>query len=156
MKITVAAVAAMLGLALAQPVAAQPRADFDANPYDDGAPAGLRFAALEFAMPTDPLLWSSDPGWRPHHTPQRLLADAIAQLRTAVPAGTPAADAGLALTKAGARCRAARDQVLECRYRDVETPWEGSAFDAVTWTVRLTLAQGLVTDMSVSRDWTRR
>lgn len=124
--------------------------------YDDHPDRGLRFADLEFSMPTDPLL----PSWASYdfvvHTPEQYLADATARLRKAVPAGTPAADAATALTRAGARCAQATGPTLTCRYRDVETPWGGEYFDSVTWTVTLPLVDGRVADLAVTRDWKRR
>lgn len=124
--------------------------------YEDHPDRGLRFADLEFAMPTDPLL----PSWASYgyvvHTPAQYLADATARLRQAIPAGTAAADAVAVLTRAGARCAQPAGPALTCRYRDVETPWGGEYFDSVTWTVTLPLVDGRVADLAVTRDWKRR
>ena len=141
-------------ISIASPLHAQsdPRLD----PYNDAPHHGLNFGDLEFSMPTDPYLWSADPGWEPHHTPARYLTDAIDQLRTAVPAGTPAATAYATLRKAGAHCRAASDNQLQCQYHWVETPYGGEYWDNITWQVNLTLDNGQVSDLAVSRDWDRR
>jgi hypothetical protein len=126
------------------------------NPYDDGVRSGLHFADLEFSMPTDPYTWSSDPNWEPHHTPARMLAEAQAAIGSAVPNGTSAADAALILHKAGARCVAAQAQQLDCRYRDVETPYGGQYTDNVLWKISLPLVDGRVNGVTVTRDWMRR
>ena len=147
--------AALIGLfSLAAPLHAQsdPRLD----PYDDAPHHGLRFGDLEFGIPTDPYLWSADPGWQPHHTPARLLTDAADQLRAAVPAGTPAAAAAEILHKAGARCRQPSGSQLQCLYHDVQTPHGGDDWDSVTWKVNLALDNGQVSDLAVARDWTRQ
>jgi hypothetical protein len=127
-----------------------------ADPNEDFAQQPLRFANLEFAMPTDPLLWSSDPGWKPHRTPPQLLASAREQLRDAVPVGTPAAQAAAVLRAAGARCAAPTGAELVCRYEDTENPQGGDYHDNITWTVTAALANGEVGDLAVRRDWTRR
>jgi hypothetical protein len=132
------------------------RDQFYADPYDDASQHAPRFADFEFGMSTDPLLWSTDPGWKPHHTPARLLADASAQLHAAIPAGTSVETATAWLRQAGARCGAVSGDTVECRYRDVETPWEGSYVDNVTWRVHLAVTSGRVSDLAVSRDWIRR
>jgi|GEM_PF-7104054 len=123
--------------------------------YQDHPARGLKFADMEFAMPTDPLL----PSWvgisHVIHTPAQYLADATGQLRTAVPAGTAASAAAAVLTKAGARCDVSGGDALTCHYRDVETP-RGEYFDAINWTVTMPLASGRVTDVAVTRDWVRR
>ena len=116
----------------------------------------LRFADLEFSMPTDPLLWSSDPGWEAHHTPASLLTSATDTLRSAIPTGTRADDAEARLSKAGGRCTAVSAGTIECRCRDVETPYGGDYWDQVNWKVMMSVADGRVNDLSVSRDWTRR
>ncbi len=127
------------------------------NPYDDEAPHhGLNFGDMEYAMPTDPYLWSADPGWEPHHTPARYLTDAVEQLRAAVPAGTPATKAAAILHKAGARCGAPSGNQVQCHYNWVETPHGGEDWDNITWKVNLTLESGQVSDLAVSRDWSRR
>jgi hypothetical protein len=124
--------------------------------YEDHPYRGLRFADMEFAMPTDPLL----PSWVSFshviHTPAQYLADAAGQLRAAIPTGTDAGVAAATLIKAGARCAQPAGEVLTCRYRDVETPWGGEYFDAINWTVTMPLAAGRVTGLTVTRDWTRR
>ena len=107
-------------------------------------------------MPTDPLLWSSDPGWKPHATSPQLLVDAREQLRDAVPVGTPAVQAAAMLHRAGARCAAPAGAELVCRYEDTENPYGGDFHDNVTWTVTLALANDRVGDLTVRRDWTRR
>lgn len=143
-------------------VAACAHADsFDfSNPYADDAPRpGLHFADLEAASPTDPFLWSADPGWKPHHTPAEMLAPAHDAVRMAVPRGMPAGDARLALEQAGARCFTSAVTELDCRYRDVETPMRGSAgnpaTDDVTWSVKIALVDGRASDIALARDWTR-
>lgn len=124
--------------------------------YEDHPDRGLRFADLEFSMPTDPLL----PSWVSYdhvvHTPAQFLADATARLRGAIPAGMAATDAAAVLTRAGARCTQGTGTTLTCRYRDVETPWGGEYFDSVTWTVTMPLIDGKVADLAVTRDWKRR
>lgn len=124
--------------------------------YEDHPDRGLRFADMEFDMPTDPLL----PSWVSFshviHTPPQYLADATAKLRAAVPVGTDAAAAAAILAKAGARCAQPTGEALACRYRDVETPWGGEYFDSINWTITMPLAGGRVTDLAVTRDWTRR
>lgn len=107
-------------------------------------------------MPTDPLLWSSDPGWRPHATSPQLLADARQQLRHAVPVGSLAAEAAAVLRRAGAHCAQPTDAALVCRYEDVENPWGGDYHDNITWTVTMALTAGRVGQLVVRRDWTRR
>lgn len=131
-----------------------------ANPYDDGAQHRLRFAALEFSMPTDPLLWSSDPGWEPHETPAKLLEDAKEQLRRAVPVGTNAEEARDILRKAGAHCGPASSfgvsgEDLTCTFKDTEYPYGGDYTDDVTWTVEMPLQDGRVNGMRVLRHWSR-
>lgn len=130
------------------------------NPYDDHAEHRLRFAALEFSMPTDPLLWSSDPGWEAHHTPARLLANATEQLRQAVPVGTNAEQAGDILRKAGAHCGPASSfgatgQDLTCTFKDTEYPYGGDYTDDVVWRVTMPLQDGRVNGLTVVRDWSR-
>jgi hypothetical protein len=124
--------------------------------YQDHPARGLRFADMEFAMPTDPLL----PSWvglsHVIRTPAEYLADATSQLRAAIPAGTDASAAAVMLAKAGAHCGQPTGGALVCQYRDVETPWGGEYFDAVKWTVTMPLAGGRVSDLAVTRDWTRR
>ena len=120
------------------------------------APHGLRFANFELTMPTDPLLWSSDPGWEAHHTPARLLSVVTDTLRTAIPVGSAATDAAALLHNAGAHCVAASASELACHYHDVETPFGGEYWDDVTWQVKLGLADGRVSNLAVTRDWTRR
>ena len=126
------------------------------NPYDDEATHGLHFSALEFAIPRDPLLWSSDPGWGAHHTPADMLAPALGALRAAIPVGTLAEEATNLLHKAGARCSTSGAGELVCRYRDVQTPYGGEYWDNVVWQVKLSLADGRVGDLAVSRDWSRQ
>ena len=126
------------------------------SPYDDETAQGLHFSALEFSIPRDPLLWSADPGWEAHHTPARMLTPAVDTLRTAIPVGTPAAEAANLLHKAGARCAAPGGPELVCRYRDVQTPYGGEYWDNVVWQVKLSLADGRVGDLAVSRDWSRQ
>ena len=147
--------AALISLAsFASPLHAQsdPRLD----PYAEVTHTGLNFGDLEYAMPTDPYLWSADPGWEPHHTPARYLADAADQLRAAVPTGTPAAMAVAILHKAGAHCGAASGSQVQCHYDWVETPHGGQDWDNITWKVNLVLRDGQVRDLAVSRDWTRQ
>ena len=124
--------------------------------YDDHPDRGLRFADMEFAMPTDPLL----PSWvglsHVIHTPAPFLSDATAKLRAAIPVGIDASTAAAPLAKAGAHCGQPKAGSLICRYRDVETPWGGEYFDSVNWTVTMPLSDGRVTDLAVVRDWTRR
>ncbi|MBS0254094.1 MAG: hypothetical protein JSS36_02495 [Proteobacteria bacterium] len=127
-----------------------------ADPYGEAPAAALRFADLEFAMPTDPLLWSSDPGWKPHATPQHYLADAETRIRAAIPPGTDPAHAAAVLRKAGARCGKPDAAAMVCRYDDLEMPWGGDFHDNVTWTVRVALAKGAVSGIAVAREWTRR
>jgi hypothetical protein len=107
-------------------------------------------------MATDPLTWSSDPGWQLHRTPARNLADASSTLRSAIPAGTSAADAAALLQSAGAHCSAVSDARLVCSYRDVQTPYEGQYWDNVLWRVWLDTGNGRVDNLVVTRDWTRR
>lgn len=124
--------------------------------YEDHPDRGLRFADMEFAMPTDPLL----PSWvgvsHQIHTPAQYLSEASLQLHTAIPAGTDAAAAVAVLAKAGAHCALPTATALTCHYRDVETPWGGEYFDSVTWTVNVALSDGRVRDVAVMRDWLRR
>jgi hypothetical protein len=136
--------------------AAEARGFDYSNPYDDDVRSGLHFADLEFSMPTDPYTWSSDPGWEPHHTPARFLAEARDAIGSAVPNGTPATDAALVLHKAGARCASASVQELDCHYRDVETPYGGQYWDNVVWEIKLPLVDGRVAGVTVTRDWMRR
>jgi hypothetical protein len=126
------------------------------DPDDDTPHHGLRFSDLEFGIPTDPYLWSADPGWEPHHTPDRYLTDATDQLRTAVPAGTSSSAAAAILRKAGARCKPTSDSQLQCLYHDVETPHGGDDWDSVTWKVNLSLVNGEVSDLTVVREWARQ
>lgn len=129
------------------------------DPYSDGRRSGLHFADLEAAIPTDPFLWSADPGWKPHHTPAEMLQPALEALRAAVPLGMPAGDARLALEYAGAKCFTSAVTELDCRYRDVETPMRGAsgdpATDDVTWYVKIALIDGRAGHIDVARDWTR-
>jgi hypothetical protein len=124
--------------------------------YQDHPDHGLRFADMEFDMPTDPLLPSYVGMSYVIHTPAHYLADATNRLRSAIPGGTDAATAAATLAKAGAHCVRHTGDALICRYRDVETPWGGEYFDAITWTVTMPLAGGHVADLAVARDWTRR
>ncbi|HZU63503.1 MAG TPA: hypothetical protein VFF98_07460 [Novosphingobium sp.] len=130
-------------------------APYQAHLYGRAPSAGLHFADLEYAMPSDPLTWSSDPGWEAHHTPARFMTDAQSALAAAVPAGLSAAEAAQRLHMAGAHCRQPAGAELSCTYKTVETP--RTYWDAVTWTVAMPLtADGRVASMSVTRDWTRR
>ena len=115
----------------------------------------MRFADLEAGIGTDPRLWSTDPRWGAHHTPAQMLVRATQALRAAVPAGTAAADAAAVLDKAGAHC-ANTGGGLDCRYHAVQTPYGGADFDNVTWQVKLAVAEGRVSNLMVTRDWTRR
>jgi hypothetical protein len=119
------------------------------------APHGLRFADLEAATGTDPLTWSSDPGWKLHRTPENQLTEATDIIRAAIPAGTSAAEAAALLGKAGARCANDRDAQIVCHYRDAETPDSDAYFDNVLWRVWLDTAGGRVTHVAVTRDWMR-
>lgn len=123
--------------------------------YSNASPK-LHFADLEFGMPTDPYTWTSDPNWEPHHTPAQFLAEARNAIGSAVPNGTSATDAALILHKAGARCTAATSRELDCRYRDVETPYGGQYTDNVLWKISLPLVDGRVNGVTVTRDWMRR
>ena len=130
------------------------------NPYaDDNPRPGLHFADIEAAIPTDPFLWSADPGWKPHHTPADMLAPAHDAVRLAVPRGMPAGDARLALEHAGAQCFTSAVTELDCRYRDIETPMRSAsgdpATDDVTWSVKIALVDGRASDIALARDWTR-
>lgn len=107
-------------------------------------------------MGTDPLTWSSDPGWQLHRTPASDLAGASDALRSAIPAGTSLAGAEAVLRKAGTHCAGAADDQLVCSYRDVQTPQEGQYWDNILWRVWLDLADGRVGKVAVTRDWTRR
>lgn len=119
------------------------------------APQQLRFANLEAAMPRDPSTWSSDPGWQLHRTPASQLADASNTLRAVIPAGTTATEAAALLHKAGARCATGNNSQLVCSYRGAETPYGGVYFDNVKWRVWLDVADGRVSNLAVTRDWTR-
>ena len=146
------------GVAALCPIVLGAAAHADANHANDPyyeASHGLRFADLEFAMPRNPRLWSSDPRWEVHHTPARQLTSASEALHAAIPDGTPVAEAATRLRQAGAKCAAATATGLECRYNDVETPF-GTDWDNVTWRVKLALGNGRVSGIIVSRDWTRR
>jgi hypothetical protein len=162
---TVAA-ACTLGLAVAVTVASPAQAQQKAlgkyqalgeqyynDPYEP--PHGLRFSVLEAAIGTDPLTWSSDPGWQLHRTPEAQLAEATDVIRAAIPVGTAAADAAALLHKAGARCATSSDAQVVCHYRDAETPYAGEYFDNVLWRVWLDTDGGRVTHVEVTRDWTR-
>jgi hypothetical protein len=92
--------------------------------YQDHPDHGLRFADMEFDMPTDPLLPSYVGMSYVIHTPAHYLADATNRLRSAIPGGTDAATAAATLAKAGAHCVRHTGDALICRYRDVETPWD--------------------------------
>ncbi len=149
-------------LALACPAQAQIAAlgkdaalgeQFYNDPYKP--PQGLRFSMLEAAIGTDPLTWSSDPGWQLHRTPERQLAEASEMIRAAIPPGTPMTVAVALLQKAGARCPAGRDTQFVCHYRDAETPYAGQYFDNVLWRVWLDTVDARVTHVEVTRDWTR-
>jgi hypothetical protein len=154
-----------VALAAAVPVQAQtpaaPLSDYRAKGdqfYSEPAeaPHGLRFADLEASMPTDPLSWSSDPGWQLHRTPADQMAEATDVLRAAIPVGTAAADAAAVMQRAGARCAASGSAQLVCRYRDAETPYSGQYWDNILWRAWLNLADGRVSSLVVTRDWTRR
>jgi hypothetical protein len=126
-----------------------------ADPYAEPA-HGLRFADLEASVGTDPRVWSTDPRWDAHRTPPAMLARANQALRAAVPAGTTAGLAAAVLEKAGAHCAGAAANELKCSYHDVETPFGGADWDNVTWQVDLALTNGHVSDLAVTRYWTRR
>ena len=167
MRIPLLAITSMLalGVVCVTPAAAQVRANgkysalgdqFYNDPDDNARHHGLNFGDLEVSMPTDPYLWSADPGWEPHHTPARYLADATEQLRTAVPVGTPAVRAAAILHQAGARCGAPSGTQLQCHYNWVESPHGGEDWDNISWQVNVSLDIGQVSDLAVSRDWNRR
>ena len=141
--------------ALGFTVAAKARGADYSNPYQSESDRGLHFSALEFAIPRDPLLWSADPGWQAHHTPALMLAPAVDALRMAIPVGTSADDAAALLRRAGARCSAPGGGELVCRYRDVQTPYGGEYWDNVVWQVKVSLVDGRVDELAVSRDWSR-
>ena len=126
------------------------------NDPDDDPPRGPRFADLESSIRTDSVLGSTDPGLEMHHTSARLLGPATDALRAAIPAGTAEVDAVRILRKAGARCSAAGSAELDCSYQGVAIPYGGEPQANVIWQVRLALADGWVSDLAVSRDWTRR
>lgn len=120
------------------------------------APQGMRFANFEAAMARDPATRSSDPGWQLHRTPAVELTDANYALHTAIPDGTGVNEAAALLHKAGARCAAAANAgQIVCGYRDAETPFNGAYFDNVQWRVWLDTADGRVSHLTVTRDWTR-
>jgi hypothetical protein len=121
--------------------------------YEDHPVHGLHFSDLEFSMPRDPLLPSTAVAWSAHHTPSHFLVTAVAQLRRAIPFGTNLARANEVLQNAGAHCKSPNPDEMLCLYRGVETP-EGE-FDAIEWNVKLTLANGQVTGLAVTRDWWR-
>lgn len=129
------------------------------DPYNAGVRSGLHFSDLEAAIPTDPFLWSADPGWKPHKTPAEILEPAHAALRMAVPLGMPASDALFVLERAGAKCFVSAVTELDCHYRDIETPMRGAsgdpATDDVTWYVKIALIDGRAGHIDVARNWTR-
>lgn len=142
-------------LAVSAMTAAVPAQAQDAF-YETHPDRGLHFADLEFGMTDDPLLPTTLGLSHVIHTPAQYLADANGKLHAAIPAGTEAATAAAILMRAGAHCAQPTNGMLTCGYRDVETPWGGEYFDAIKWTVTLPLADGRVTDLTVTRDWTRR
>jgi len=146
---------ALVLASLASASAARPHGYSDA--YDDDAHRGLRFADLEYAMPADPLLWSTDPGWEPHRTPAAQLHDATERLQAAVPTGTRAEDAAAVLRKAGAKCAPASSPGanLTCTYQDVEFLDGGDYTDNVIWTVAMPLQDRRVASLAVNRIWSR-
>ncbi len=115
----------------------------------------LSFSRLEAAVGNDPLTWSSDPGWQLHRTPESQIAEASNQIRAAIAVGTPMANAAALLHRAGARCDSGGPTRIVCHYRDAETPYGGQYFDNVLWRVWLDAADGRVTHVAVTRDWTR-
>jgi len=114
---------------------------------------GLHFADLEFAMPRNPLLRSTELAWKARQTPQSVLTDARQAVRAVVPVGMTASDASDVLRKAGAKCKVEQAQALVCHYAAVETRDEW--VDAIDWTVRVALVEGRVADLSLAREWWR-
>jgi hypothetical protein len=120
-----------------------------ANP----ASAMPRFSTMEFEMPADPLLASSDPMWKQHTTGQSRLAPMLADMHAAIPDGTSQGTAMARLQQAGARCHAVSADQMACGYHTVETRDE--YVDDVHWTVDVGLHDGAVDRLSVERNWTR-
>jgi hypothetical protein len=61
----------------------------------------LRFSALEFNAPSDPLLWSSTPNRVEQPTPASDIQYAVNQLNAAIPVGLSASEAHARLQAAG-------------------------------------------------------
>jgi hypothetical protein len=114
---------------------------------------GFSFRELEYEQPRDPLLPSNQSADIVEHTDAADLAPAMAQLDTAIPAGTSRADAEAILARAGARCRQQGAVSERCTYSDVETRDE--YVDAVRWNVRLDLDGDQVRNVAVDRSWVR-
>jgi hypothetical protein len=108
---------------------------------------------IESEVPTDPLLASSDPMWKPHATPSEWLADARLQLAQALPQGTSASVVQQRLQLAGARCRMAGQAELSCGYHWVETRDE--YVDDVRWNIDVMLRDGKIDQLVVGRTWSR-
>jgi len=138
---------ALMCLSLAIPVHAQ-------SDDEDEAPKALNFGDLEYAMPRNPMLWTNTPLWAEQRTPRRQLMPALESLKTAVPVGTAAENAAETLHKAGAHCQVTSATEMNCRYRDSETPWP-DYFDSIVWNVKLSLTDGKVSDIDVTRKWYR-
>jgi len=149
MRITKTKIMTVLAaLLLAAPAYAQSDDD------EDSGPRALNFGDLEYAVPRDPLLWSSSPPFAEQHTPKSWIAPAVERLRTAIPLGTSAEEAAAIIHKAGAKCKSVAASELTCTYRDAQTPYPDD-IDSVVWTVSFALADGRVSDMNVKRNWYR-
>ncbi|MDR3401443.1 MAG: hypothetical protein P4L99_03005, partial [Chthoniobacter sp.] len=117
-------------------------------------PAALRFADLEFGMPSDPILSSSTPNWQEEHTPPADLEYAVMELRAFVPIGLSADEARKRLKAAGCHFTTTDRSTIGCRYNDVQTP-DSEYIDSVVWKVSVPLVDGRVTGLKVARDWYR-
>lgn len=80
------------------------------------------------------------------------VARAQSLLGDTIPAGTPLVTAEAVLSDAGARCHPSRrdTNTVQCLYHEMSAADE--SFDDIRWTTRLSVSDGTITAVSVSRD----
>lgn len=112
----------------------------------------LKFSNIEANAPRDPLTRDSSAGhWTA--TERGDLTGAEALINRAIPVGTNATLAKVALQKAGAHCAAVENGRIVCRYFDAETIDE--YVDDVRWKTVINLDGTAVRDIHLDRAYAR-
>ncbi len=109
-------------------------AAFGLMPVAHAASPAVRFNAIEY-----------------QYADSDRVAQAQAALGDSIPAGTPLVTAEAVLSDAGARCHVSRHDAntVQCLYHEMSAADE--SFDDIRWTTRLSVSDGAVTAVSVSR-----